>query len=892
MTSHTTLLTGFTGILGKRYAYRLAELGHTVICPIRAGSEAEARTRFEKIFNDLKHLLPDFKESVSANIRPVPGDVRDKGLGISPSILKSLKGPKIKDIWHLAALLDLTESKSQEVYNTNVLGTLNVLDFAKQNRISELHYFSTFGSSGLIREGVVREIVGVRPPSWRNTYERTKWEAERHVWQAQIEGEISASIYRPSIVVGDSILGRYEQFNVFNHCFDVVSRVYVKLCEKMGIDPRAGPLDYPMRILGNRDASLNIVPLDFAIDTVMKIHSIPRSLGGVYHITNPLPPKLDVMEKVFQRHVPWKNLSWEMFDPKDGFRDPYEKFVSKQMEFLTPYLMGEAIYDFSNVQTILAFQGGIPPIDNEKYLNAIARRGVSHGWQDGQEKTGVPAETSREKLSTNFVWPEGTGPVVDFSPHHPIGNYVRPVNHYGVTERFLGKAFQVRERLLAKRKAPRGGKPPAGRDIVLVPFGMAVTRRGEAEVECYQHQAALTSEVFAHMNQVIGFDLRRFGAKPIPGHEPFGDMHDNCCYAVTDDLVHMIRLFQDLQRTGCPDLISRLQILPHSAGTYLAGWLSGILSFHDMALLTHQCGYLMSANEEALTSEEVDYCFFNPRAKISEDDRKLLKEIRDEIDPHGKFTRAQLAEHFHGCLELVFSLNATGLQKLIDDIKEHRIQVTHAFHLSPNAGVFAGTELEMARFRKLFTGTRKLELKRLTLDVRGTPHYKRFKQAGKHAHELLKLYESQGRLRDPVVPFVAFNGQWVSTREQYIAAVAGIADQTCYFDRMIDRTLEEGGRHYLLFQSGISSAAASFFEGVIRNKANSRNSNIQVYNPVMKTDDPHPICKLWPDRPRKSQPPTGISFSETLRWYESLLLGASQKAHETRAATEKILVPV
>ncbi len=884
----TILLTGFTGILGKRYAYRLAKRGHTVVCPIRAGSEAEARARFEKIFHEMKELLPDFEESVSKNLRPIPGDVREKGLGIPASYLKHLEGPKTKDVWHLAALLDLTETKSQEVYNTNLIGTLNVLEFARQQNIPEFHYFSTFGSSGLIREGVVREIVGIRPPSWRNTYERTKWEAERHVWQAQIRGEISVSIYRPSIIVGDSILGRYEQFNVFNHCFDVVSRVYLKLCEKMGVDPRKGPLDFPMRILGNRNATLNIVPLDFAVDTVMKIYSVPESLGGVYHITNPTPPALDIVEKVFKQNVPWPALSWELFDPRDGFRDAYEKFVAKQMEFLTPYLMGEAIYDYSNVQAALAFHGGIPVVDNEKFLHAIARRGISHGWQDSQEKIVIPGNDGREKLASTFVWPEGIGPVIDFSPHHPIGNHARPAFNYGVTERFLGKAFQVRERFLAKRKGPARKADATGRDIVLVPFGMAVTRRGEAEVQCYEHQHELTAQVFAHMNQVIGFDIRAFGREEIRSHECFGDMHDNCCYAVTDDLVHLIRLFQDLMRTGCTDLISRMQILPHSAGTYLTGWLSGVISFHDMALLTHQCSHLMSENESVISREEVDYWFFNPRAKLSEDDRDLLNQIRKQVDPNLKLTREDLARILHGKLELVFSLNATGLQKLVNDVKEQRIQVTHGIHLSPNSGVFAGNELEMTRFRNLFTGTRKLELKRLTLEVRGTPHYKRFKEAAKHAITLLRLYESQGRLRDPVLPFAAYNGQWVTTREQYIQAVAGVSDQTCYFDRMINRTLDEGGRHYLLFQSGFSSTAATFFEGVIRNKANSRSSDVQIYTPVMRTNDPHPISKLWPQQ--KSVQIKEPSFSETLRWYESQLLAAHQKAEALPSSAEGMLV--
>src|SRR5260221_14601657 len=96
------LLTGFTGILGKRFAYRLAALGFEVVCPIRAGSDAEAESRFQTVFHGMRELVPGFDESVSARIRAIPGDVRQKGLGIAPSLLNELRGPRTQAVWHLA----------------------------------------------------------------------------------------------------------------------------------------------------------------------------------------------------------------------------------------------------------------------------------------------------------------------------------------------------------------------------------------------------------------------------------------------------------------------------------------------------------------------------------------------------------------------------------------------------------------------------------------------------------------------------------------------------------------------------------------------------------------------------------------------------------------------
>ena len=869
------LLTGFTGILGKRFAYRLAALGYEVICPIRAGTETEARNRFETVFHGMRELLPGFDESLSARIRAIPGDVREKGLGISSALVTELRGPRTRGIWHLAACLDLTETKSQDVYDTNYLGTIHVLDFAKAQGIGELHYFSTFGSSGELHEGIVREIPGIRPPSFRNTYERTKWEAERLIWQAQVLGEIQATIYRPSIVVGDSILGRYEQFNVFNHPFDVTSHVRTRLCEKQKIDPRTGTLHYELRIPGDENATLNIVPLDFVMDTVMKIYAVPRSTGRVYHIVNPSPPSLRLTMEIFKRNEPWEGLRWERYRPEDGFLNPFEKFIAKQLGFLAPYLQGEATYDYSNVQAILAFHGGLPPLDNAVFLNAISKRGILHGWQEVRADTAMATLVGRRgQLDTGFVWPEGQGPVVDFAPHHPVTKHAPPSSTYSIAERFWGKTYRAFEMIFSpRRETAHGPKSNVARDLVLLPFGVGVTRRGEAENHCYRSNPELADRVFEQMNQAIGFDLRAFAVGPIPRHEHHGDLHDACCWAVADDLVHVLRLFRDIQRTGGVGLVPRLQILPHSGGTYLAGWLSGIVSFQDMALIAHQCSHLMSENVRVASLEETEQWFFKEPQNLSAAERMLLQALRQQLDPLGKLETEALANRLNGSLELVFSLYSHVLEKLIADVRKQRIGVSVAITMTPNAAVFAGNALEMARFHRLFTVARKLELKRVTVEVKGTPHCQRLARGARHAAELLKIYEKQGRLRDPVVPMLSCTGEVVRTRQAFIEGVAGVADQPLHFDRMIEKALDEGGRHFVLVQSGMSSAAGDLFDAVIRSHANVKGlKSVHIYHPSLRTAEPHPVCEFLEQRAAVAIPDAPHrTVAETTSWYERLL---------------------
>jgi nucleoside-diphosphate-sugar epimerase len=869
------ILTGFTGVLGKRFAYRLAALGYEVVCPIRAGSEAEAKSRFQTVFHGMRDLVPGFDESLSGRIRAIPGDVREKGLGIPSALLEELRGPRTRSIWHLAACLDLTETKSQDVYDTNFLGTLHVLEFAKAQGIGELHYFSTFGSSGKLHEGIVREIPGIRPPSFRNTYERTKWEAERQIWQSQVRGEIQATIYRPSIVVGDSLFGRYEQFNVFNHPFDIASSVRTRLCKKQHIDPRTGTLHYDLRLPGDENHTLNIVPLDFVMDTVMKIYAVPGSTGRVYHIVNPNPPSLRLTMEIFKRNEPWEGLRWEKYRPEDGFLNPFEKFIARQLAFLAPYLQGEPTYDYSNVQAILAFHGGLPPLDNDTFLDAISKRGILHGWQEVRADAAMAARLGRHgELESDFVWPEGSGPVVDFAPHHPVEELAPPPPSYTTAERLLGKAYLVQEMLFSlRRKGANDTAVSGARDLVLVPFGMGTTRRGEAENYCYHSNPKLADQVFEQMNQTVGFDLRAFARRPIPGHEHHGDLHDACCWAVTDDLIHVLRLFRDIQQTGGAGFVPRLQILPHSAGTYLAGWLSGIVSFQDMALIAHQCSHLMSENVRLSSLEETDHWFFDDRMKLTATERTLLQEIRQQVDPLGELPRDALASRLNGDLELVFSLSSHMLKKLIADVHEHRIGVSVGITMSPNAAVFVGNALEMARFHQLFTGIRKLELKRVMVDAKGTPHCQRLARGARHAAELLKIYDEQGRLHDPVVPLLSCTGEVVRTRQAFIEAITGIADQPLRFDAMIEKALDTGGRHFVLIQSGMSSAAGDLFNAIIRNHANVKGIKaVHIYQPALLTAEPHPVCEILEKRADAVVPEAAQqSMADTTHWYEHLL---------------------
>lgn len=870
----TAFLTGFTGALGKRLAYRLAAQGYRVICLVRAGSDTEARQRFDDVVHGLGDLLPNFDESLTQQMIPVPGDVREGGLGLPSSAAQYLAEPENAEVWHLATLQDLTETRPQEVYDTNLTGTLNVLGFIQAHRIPRLHYFSSLFASGRIDDGIVTEIPGIPPPSFRNTWERTLWEAECHVWQAQIRGEVSAAIYRPGILVGDSVQGCYERFNGFNHFLAVVTQARTKLGKPAGSASLPDPLRFDLHIAGDENAMLHLVPVDLAVDMVMRIHDAPRSTGRTYHLVNPHPPTLRGIMEAYQRHQPWEGLRWAHFKSGEPFLNSQEEQVNRALAGLAPYLHGRATYENFNAQAVLAFAGGIPAWDNHALLEVIFRRGTAHGWQKTQENTPSAAPgPSGKAASAALAWPEGSHSAVKFLPHPSVEIPARPAPAYSLTERFLSRAYRLREQWLARRRAKHADPSLPGRDVVLVPFGMGISHRGEGETYCYQPNRTLANEVFESANPVLGFDLEAYARQEVRDHPRFDDIHDNCSWAVVDDFIHLMRLFRDLQQAGTADLVSRLQILPYSAGTYLAGWLAGICSFHDMLLITHQCSHLNSIDERRVTLEEIDRCLFSGAAALNDAERTIVAKIREGLDAAILANRDRLADQLHGKLELVFSLNARILEQLVAEVQARQIGVRAAITMSPNTVVFAGSDLAIRQFRTLFAGRRRVELRRVPLAVAGTTHCARLKAAGKHATALMREFDRQGRLRDPVIPFPFHTGALVRTRGDYIEAVAGIADQTFHFDRMIERVLEGGGRHFLFVQSGMAATAGDLFDGILRAVANDRGFGpIEIHRPSADSPQPHPIGKVLTARPEQRVPDANAQrLDATVRWYEQQL---------------------
>lgn len=258
----TVLFTGFPGFLGRRLVRRVHERHPDTSWVFLVQPSLQARAE-----EDLAAFAAE-RPSFAGRWQTVAGDITDPRLGLDAARYDELAS-RVDTVWHLAALYDLAaaEEVSRRV---NVDGTRHVLDFcAACTGFRRLAYVSTCYVSG-DRSGRVLESELDCGQGFKNHYESTKLAAEVEVQRRW--DELPAVIFRPAVVVGDSLTGETDKYDGPYY--------FIRLMLKM-------PRLVPMLVLGAGKGRLNVVPVDFVVAAMAEIVDRPDAAGRVYQLADP-----------------------------------------------------------------------------------------------------------------------------------------------------------------------------------------------------------------------------------------------------------------------------------------------------------------------------------------------------------------------------------------------------------------------------------------------------------------------------------------------------------------------------------------------------------------------------------------------------------------------------
>lgn len=181
----------------------------------------------------------------------------------------------VAEIYHLAAVYDLSVNRDLAM-RVNVEGTKNVLDFAERcPSLDRVHYVSTCYVSGRFRGRYLEDELA-RGQSFNNFYEETKFLAELEVRR---RAGLPVTIYRPSVVVGDSESGATQKYDGPYYVMQWLLRQ-----PRIAVLPVVGR---PSRY------HFNMVPRNFIVDAIDALSARPDSLGKCYQLADPAPLTVD-----------------------------------------------------------------------------------------------------------------------------------------------------------------------------------------------------------------------------------------------------------------------------------------------------------------------------------------------------------------------------------------------------------------------------------------------------------------------------------------------------------------------------------------------------------------------------------------------------------------------
>jgi thioester reductase-like protein len=372
-------LTGSTGYIGAHVAANLLDdHGASLNLLIRARDTQDAKQRLWRSVQ-LHMDFSRFYEHLQTRVRIFRGDLTEPYFGLSRDDYDRLIHTT-DSVIHCAASLNRKSEKA--CLNVNLRGTLEVLQLA--TRVDHYHglrrfsHVSTVAVAGKRHNEVVREENSI---DWDRSdydpYARTKKFCEHMI--RQLLPETPITIFRPSIVLGDSRRAETTQFDMV--------KAFVFL---------AGLPVLPFRPTDKID----IVNVDFVADAIATLHQKENPLHDTYHLssgtgsqtfrelTNTLAATQNKRGPMF---MPWMERPFSRTVDFLSNRKGTVAYGASLMRVFMPYLVWNTVFDNTRVTTELERK----PVPFSQYSYPLLRfsreTNFSYHYEDWPAKAGGSA---------------------------------------------------------------------------------------------------------------------------------------------------------------------------------------------------------------------------------------------------------------------------------------------------------------------------------------------------------------------------------------------------------------------------------------------------------------------------------------------------------------------
>lgn len=327
----TIFVTGSTGFLGSHFLINFVGTHFDRAYVLIRGATDEVRRA--KLITALRqaaesYAVPPNLDALLDRVTIVAGDIAVANFGVSDAAMAALAAAKIDQFWHYAASLNYEEHRREMIKSTNIDGALFAANFCKAAHIAQFAYVSTAYTCGKGNGPVPEALHPEDSTIFANYYEESKCNAEHALVQACRANGTLLTIFRPSMVIGNSQTKNPGGSD---------TALYGFMREVRRLKGVLGGVQDTIRVFGMPEGEVNFIPVDQLMIDIGLVLNKGLVDGEIYHLSSDFCPPTERSFAMICEQLGMENLKLVR---RDDAQPPskVERVLDDKLSFYANYI--------------------------------------------------------------------------------------------------------------------------------------------------------------------------------------------------------------------------------------------------------------------------------------------------------------------------------------------------------------------------------------------------------------------------------------------------------------------------------------------------------------------------------------------------------------------------